>query len=90
MPAPMRRNDGVIVDAPTTRDIDKRVDYAEFMSFKTTGSQGGWHKHYGPESDRDLDDFKRDFRWMRAEIDRLRTRLSDANYKLESLGEKEE
>lgn len=65
--------------------IDNRIAWAEHIACELNKSTSAWFKNYA--DDYDNNQLIRDFRWMRSKINYLHTKLSDAQYKLESLGE---
>ncbi len=77
------RADGVMVENPTTADIDERLQWAESNAIAMNKSIQVWTNFYSQDYDNGV--LRRDFLWMRKEITRLRDQLSDAEYKIESL-----
>ena len=78
------RGDGIVMEPFDMEIINQRMDRAEIAAQHFNKTAYTWKFYYddGPESDTLINDFKRAL-W---EIKYLRSKLSDLEYKIESMG----
>ena len=79
-----QRGDGIVVDKFDMDTINQRMARAEYAAQHFNKTAYTWKFYYddGPDSDTMINDFKRAL-W---EINYLRNKVADLEYKIESMG----